>query len=182
MAPVVVRPESRPTGSYVKNGHPVIDTKRRDAQGHVPTHRLDQPTNRQRGETFDQYEDRVLARRSFSPDTTSRSDVASLVPEVADSTRALVAAAAREGVRLTPAETKRTQERQEMLFQKGRSTPGDVVTWTLTSDHTPGRAIDFIANGDTTGKDPGYRWLQENAKRFGFSVLGSMDPGHVALP
>jgi hypothetical protein len=166
-----------PVGAYEKNGHMVIDTERRDAAGHVPTHRLDQPTNRLPNETWQQYEDRVLRRTSFSPDTAQRNDLASLQRPVADSARALIRAAQSAGVRLGVSETRRTQERQEMLFQKGRSGGGaGPVTWTLTSDHTPGRAIDF------TGDAKALRWLQTNAPKFGFNVMGAMDPGHVSMP
>lgn len=86
-----------------------------------------------------------------------------------------MSAAAQAGVHLEPSETARTQARQEYLFSKNRTT--DPVTWTLTSDHTPRRAIDFVSN--TPG---GYRWLQENAPKFGFTTLGDMDPGHVSMP
>lgn len=171
-----------PSRVYEKNGHPVVDTGQADANGHVPTHRLDQPTNRQPGETWEQYEARALGRRSFSPDTAAIRDIGALDPDVQAKTRALIAAAKQAGHSLDIGETRRTQERQEMLFQKGRSQPGDVATWTLTSDHTPGRAVDFVVNGDTTGRDPGYSWLQANAPKYGFSVMGQMDPGHVSAP
>jgi hypothetical protein len=162
---------------YEKSGHTVIDTDRPDSGGHVPTHRLDQPSGRKSGQTFPEYEAEVLARKTFSPDTAQRSDLKSLQPVVADSARSLIKAAKDAGVKLGIAETRRTQERQEMLFQKGRKKgTGDVVTWTLTSDHTPGRAIDFHGSKDA------YNWLQKNAGRFGFQVLGAMDPGHVGMP
>lgn len=163
--------------SYMKNGHPVIDTPRKDADGHVPTHRLDQATNRTPSETWSQYEDRVIARSAFSPDTASSNDLRSLEKPVADSARSLLRAANAAGVALSVEETRRSQGRQEMLFQKGRkSGTGEVVTWTLTSDHTPGRALDFA------GSPKAFEWLQQNAPKFGFTVLGAMDPGHVAMP
>lgn len=162
---------------YDKNGHPVVDTQALDKSGHVPTHRLDQPTNKLPDETWPQYEQRVLANRTFSPDTARVSDLGALVPEVADSTRSLISAARAAGVALTPDETRRSQERQEMLFQRGRAgNPGDVATWTLTSNHTPGRAVDF------SGTPAALQWLQQNAPAHGFNVLGAMDPGHVEMP
>jgi GGDEF domain-containing protein len=113
--------------------------------------------------------------RTFTPDTAARSDLGALNPTVADSARKLMAAAKDEGVHLTVAETRRSQERQEMLFQKGRNDRGPVATWTLTSDHTPGNAIDF------NGKPEAFKWLQANASKYGFTPMGEMDPGHVAM-
>lgn len=166
-----------PASAYEKNGHMVIDTERRDSAGHVPTHRLDQASGKLPSETWQQYEDRVLARSSFSPDTAQSSSLSSLQRPVADGARSLMDAAKSAGVSLNVSETKRSQERQEMLFQKGRKGgSGEPVTWTLTSDHTPGRALDF------TGNDKALRWLQQNAPKFGFTVMGAMDPGHVSMP
>ncbi|MDB4893565.1 MAG: hypothetical protein JWL61_5420 [Gemmatimonadetes bacterium] len=175
-APATDKPAVK-RAAYMKSGHPVIDTSTPDAAGHVPTHRLDQPTGREPNESFDDYEARVLAKRSWSPDTASHNDLASLHPQVADSVESLLTHANQDGVRLRVGETKRSQERQEMLFQRGRGgNPGDVVTWTLTSDHSPGRAIDF------TGAPAALAWLQQNAPTHGFSVMGAMDPGHVSIP
>lgn len=167
-------PQEAPVAS--PKGYDVVNTSHADAAGHVPTHRVDQPTNKLPGESWEQYESRVLARTSFSPDTAARSDTGSLEPDVRTSAESLLAAAKAEGVNLSVGETRRTQERQEMLFQKGRSKPGTPVTWTLTSNHTPGRALDL--NGDPSA----YAWLQANAPKFGFSTMGDMDPGHVAIP
>lgn len=162
---------------YTKNGHIVIDTPRVDPGGHVPTHRLDQSSGKLPGESWTDYENRVIGRSSFSGDTAKTSSLSALQQPVAESARALMAAAKADGVKLGVVETKRTQERQEMLFQKGRKPQtGDVVTWTLTSDHTPGRAIDF------DGSNKALDWLQKNAPRFGFAVMGAMDPGHVSIP
>lgn len=43
----------------------------------------------------------------------------------------------------------RTQQRQLELWAQGRTTPGDIVTWTKTSRHIPdadgwGRAVDLV--------------------------------------
>jgi hypothetical protein len=64
------------------------------------------------------------------------------------------------------------------LFREGRApgSKGSPVTWTLTSDHSTGRAIDF------DGNDKAIAWLQQNAPRYGFTTLGDMDPGHVSMP
>lgn len=175
-AKLVPKPATPGNAVYEKNGHRVLDTSRKDSAGHVPTHRVDQETSRRPDQSWEDYEDSVIARRGFSPDTAQRSDLASLQRPVADSARALLNAAKQQGVRLGVSETKRSQERQEMLFQKGRRPgTGGVVTWTLTSDHTPGRAIDFH------GTPQAFKWLQQNAPKFGFTVMGAMDPGHVSM-
>ncbi|MCR1900102.1 M15 family metallopeptidase [Irregularibacter muris] len=44
-------------------------------------------------------------------------------------------------VRIT--ETYRTQARQDILYEQGRTTPGLVVTWTKNSKHTKRRAFDI---------------------------------------
>lgn len=44
-------------------------------------------------------------------------------------------------VRIT--ETYRTQDRQNMLYEQGRSTPGSVVTWTKNSKYSSRRAFDI---------------------------------------
>lgn len=161
---------------YIKSKHLVTDTPNKDKSGHVPTHRLDQPTGRGQDIPWTEYEKSVLAKTDWSPDTAAKNNLSSLVPEVKDSILSMVKAALIDNIHLKPAETKRSQERQEMLFQKGRSTPGDVVTWTLTSNHANGRAVDFNGNKDT------FAWLQKNAPTYGFNVLGPMDPGHVEMP
>ena len=51
---------------------------------------------------------------------------------------------AREGHEVTVVEAHRTQERQNFLFEQGRSRPGNVVTWTRNSNHTTGRAVDVM--------------------------------------
>jgi hypothetical protein len=193
-APVRLEP-TRPTGTapnvpssglavppigtpYEKNGHTVIDTPRKDSAGHVPTHRLDQPTNRQPNETWTQYEDRVLGERSKPADTAVKSELTALEPDVRDAAVRMIADAKRAGIQLETKETLRSQARQEALFREGRApgSKGSPVTWTLTSDHSTGRAIDF------DGNDKAIAWLQQNAPRYGFTTLGDMDPGHVSMP
>jgi peptidoglycan LD-endopeptidase CwlK len=40
--------------------------------------------------------------------------------------------------------TKRTEAEQESLYAQGRTTPGNIVTWTLNSKHLTGDAFDFV--------------------------------------
>jgi hypothetical protein len=163
---------------YEKNGHTVVDTPRKDSAGHVPTHRLDQPTNRQPNETWTQYEDRVLGEKSKPADEQVKSELTALEPDVRDAAVRLVADAKKAGIQIEPKETLRTQGRQEHLFRQGRApgSSGSPVTWTLTSDHTTGRAIDF------DGSAKALAWLEQNAPKYGFTTLGDLDPGHVSMP
>lgn len=167
---------------YEKRGRRVVDTNRPDVLGMVPTHFVDRESGRLPIETWEEYEDRVIARAPSSYDTTQIVDVDALDSKVATSLRALVESAKAEGITIGIVETRRAQERQEMLFQVGRL-PGDVrrpITWTLTSEHTSGRAVDLVVNDDPTGEDPGYEWLRKNAPRYGFASIGAADPGHIA--
>lgn len=43
-------------------------------------------------------------------------------------------------------EAHRSQERQNYLYEQGRSRPGKIVTWTKTSNHTGGYAWDIAVN------------------------------------
>lgn len=51
-----------------------------------------------------------------------------------------------KGLNVLITETYRSQERQEWLYQQGRSRPGKVITWTHNSRHTSGRAWDICQN------------------------------------
>jgi hypothetical protein len=79
------------------------------------------------------------------------------------------------------AESGRTQARQEHLFAQGRTRPGPVVTWTRSSEHTRGRAVDVTIDG---GYDDAaaFRLLQQVAREEGLHTLGARDPGHLQLP
>lgn len=155
------------------------------ATDHGTKHFEDQPSGRLGGESWEDYEKRVLAMTHFSADTAKRSDIQSLEPDVRVKVIQLLDAAQRAGQRVEIVETRRTQERQEMLFQEGR-VPGrgkKEVTWTLTSAHTPGRAVDVRVNDDPTGRDPGYKWLHDEATSLGLTVLDPrVDPGHISAP
>lgn len=194
-APAVRLEPTRPTGTapntpssglavppvgtpYEKNGHTVVDTPRPDAAGHVPTHRLDQATNRQPNESWTQYENRVLGEQSKPADAAIKSELTALEPDVRAAAVTMVADAKKAGIHIEPKETFRTQARQEALFREGRAkgSKGAPVTWTLTSDHTTGRAIDF------DGDPKALAWLEKNAPKYGFTTLGDLDPGHVSMP
>lgn len=52
----------------------------------------------------------------------------------------------KQGLQVLVTETYRSQERQNYLYEQGRSRPGKVVTWTKNSRHTSRRAWDICKN------------------------------------
>jgi hypothetical protein len=85
------------------------------------------------------------------------------------------------GHSVTVVETARSQERQDTLFAQGRTTPGNIVTWTQHSNHTQGAAVDVIVDGSWQNAK-GFSRLQEIAVEEGLETLGAKDPGHLQLP
>jgi hypothetical protein len=75
----------------------------------------------------------------------------------------------------------RPQARQNFLYEQGRTRPGNVVTWTKSSKHTAGLAVDLIIDG-TYNNPVAYQHLAQIAAQEGLRTLGPRDPGHVELP
>jgi hypothetical protein len=82
---------------------------------------------------------------------------------------------------------RRSQSEQDRLYAQGRTAPGNVVTYTRSSDHLDGRAIDLVAKSGTNqaavtaamekaSADLGIPLAQKSA------AFASFDPGHYALP
>lgn len=81
-----------------------------------------------------------------------------------------------QGLEVMITETYRTQERQDYLYEQGRTRPGQVVTWTRNSQHTKRNAFDIAKNvrgeeysdkeffrkaaeiGEMIGLEAGYFW------------------------
>lgn len=111
--------------------------------------------------------------------TDAITTVDALDPELQDKLARVVSRMQDEtGKTVTVNETFRTQDRQNMLFAQGRQTPGDVVTWTQSSKHTQGRAVDVTVDGGTA---EAYQTLQRIANEEGLRTLGAIDPGHLEL-
>lgn len=81
---------------------------------------------------------------------------------------------------VTVVETARTQERQDWLYEQGRSRSGPVVTWTRDSAHTRGEAVDVLIDGSWDNA-AGFARLQRIAREEGLRTLGMKDPGHLEL-
>ena len=77
-------------------------------------------------------------------------------------------------------ETARSQDRQDWLYEQGRTRPGNIVTWTQNSAHTRGEAVDVIVDGSYSNAE-GFARLQRIAKEEGLRTLGVRDPGHLEL-
>ena len=75
----------------------------------------------------------------------------------------------------------RSQERQDWLYEQGRSRTGQVVTWTRDSAHTRGDAVDVTVDGSWDNAE-GFARLQRIAQEEGLRTLGMKDPGHLELP
>lgn len=73
-------------------------------------------------------------------------DLGELLPEVRKGAEVLLAECKRQGLDIIITETYRSQERQDYLFEQGRTRPGRKVTWTRNSFHTTRRAFDVCQN------------------------------------
>lgn len=109
-------------------------------------------------------------------------DADALVPEFRTRIDRVIARMKQEyGHEVTLVETARSQERQDALFEQGRSRPGNIVTWTRDSAHTRGEAADMLVDG-TYNNAEGFARLQRIAREEGLRTLGVKDPGHLELP
>ena len=71
-------------------------------------------------------------------------DPSKLVPAFLDLLQKALFTAAEAGLRIQIIETYRSQDRQDWLYEQGRTRPGPVVTWTKHSKHTERIAADCI--------------------------------------
>jgi hypothetical protein len=80
---------------------------------------------------------------------------------------------AEAGDKIRVTEGVRSQARQNHLYSLGRTRPGSIVTWTLTSNHITGRAIDICFVG-LRPYPPRKDWLPivAIAKKYGINWGG----------
>jgi D-alanyl-D-alanine dipeptidase len=71
----------------------------------------------------------------------------SVDPELGRRIRQLVDLAARYGASVAVVDGYRSQAEQDRLYAQGRTTPGPIVTWTRSSAHTRGQAVDLAFRG-----------------------------------
>jgi hypothetical protein len=135
------------------------DTERDPGAGRlVRTYRVGAPSVRRPGETWEELECRLATTRPQDfPETARVADtaLASLDPEARPAFERMLAAARRAGHRVRVVETHRTAERQAYLMASGGG-----VTFTATSKHSSGRAVDvFVGDGDLRNKRTRARWI-----------------------
>jgi D-alanyl-D-alanine carboxypeptidase len=106
---------------------------------------------------------------------------------------AMISAAADDGITLTPISAYRGIERQEINFRNffqarvnegmSRSEAFDyTASWIAppgTSEHQAGTAVDFNLIDESFENTEAFRWLQDNAHRFGFILRYGKDTMHI---
>ena len=78
--------------------------------------------------------------------TTACRDINELTPVAQQACKLFLERCAEKGLKVRITETYRSQERQNYLYEQGRTRPGNKVTWTKNSRHTSRRAWDICQN------------------------------------
>lgn len=99
----------------------------------------------------------------------------SLTPEAAKALRRMIAQAGKDGVRLYPVSAYRSYQYQEKLFQRGIAISGRKHTDMYiarpgASQHQLGTAVDLNTTEEYFETTKEFKWLSENAGKFGFSL------------
>jgi hypothetical protein len=167
------------------------DTERDPGAGRlVRSYRIGAPSVRFPGETWEELELRLAAMRpnDFPPvAAVADTALASLDPEARPEFERMLAAARRAGHRVKVVETHRTPERQAYLLVSGGG-----LTFTATSKHSSGRAIDVIVgDGNLKHQRTRARWIAfrrwvTSYEGGRFRLIGlpdrSWDWPHIELP
>lgn len=74
-------------------------------------------------------------------------DIKELLPVAQMACNLFLAECEKQGLKVFITETYRSQQRQNELYAQGRSKPGSIVTWTLSSRHTSRLAWDIATSG-----------------------------------
>ncbi len=135
------------------------DTERDPGAGRlVRTYRVGAPSVRRPGETWEALERRLATTRPDDFPVAARvadTALASLDPEARPAFERMLAAARRAGHRVRVVETHRTAERQAYLMASGGG-----LTFTATSKHSSGRAVDLIVgDGNLRNRRTRARWI-----------------------
>jgi hypothetical protein len=85
-------------------------------------------------------------------------------------------AARRDGVNLNAISGFRSMEEQQALYRAYRAGRGNLAAPPGYSNHQSGIAMDIQTNGSRS--HPAYRWLRDNAGRFGFRNTVASEPWH----
>ena len=103
--------------------------------------------------------------------TSACRDINSLQPLAKKACTLFLATCLERGIEIFLTECYRSQERQDYLYEQGRSRPGKIVTWTRNSNHKSGMAWDIackspndlydkkiIAKAGAVAKELGIEW------------------------
>ena len=98
-------------------------------------------------------------------------DINSLQPLAKKACTLFLATCAERGIEIFLTECYRSQERQDYLYEQGRTRPGKIVTWTRNSNHKSGMAWDvackasndlydrkILAKAGAVAKELGIEW------------------------
>jgi peptidoglycan L-alanyl-D-glutamate endopeptidase CwlK len=101
-------------------------------------------------------------------------NISDLQPNLQKLYYSLEAEAALLGYKIIPTSTYRTQEEQNKLYAKGRTSPGKKVTWTKNSIHTTRRAFDIaiLIDGKITWEPEHYIRVGKLGKTLGLTWGG----------
>ena len=148
------------------------------------------PSVRFPGESWEQLERRLATTRPADfPDSATVADtaLASLDPDARPEFERMLAAARRAGHQVKVVETHRTPERQAYLLVRGGG-----LTFTATSKHSSGRAVDVtVGDGNLKHKRTRAKWIAfrrwvTSYEEGRFRLIGlpeaSWDWPHVELP
>ena len=157
---------------------------------YVDSYRIGFLSVRPPGQTWDDFENRVrhMRKRDFPPAANRiYNSLDDLDPRAKPAFVSLLDAGRRAGFRLAVRETYRTPPREALLFEEGHGR-----TFTITSMHSYGRAVDFIiddgvlAHAATRADWIRFRRFVTIQAHGQFRLLGSVDHtwdwGHVELP
>jgi hypothetical protein len=133
------------------------------------------------------------------PQPARQSDLSLLVPEMQDKVKSLLYEANKAGLKIRVFESLRTRERQAWLYGQGRTAfqclraglrlsswanpSGKIVTWTMTSQHLLGKAVDIVfidaKNQPTWSGD--WNTLITIGKRVGLQSLAPREMSHFQI-
>lgn len=78
--------------------------------------------------------------------TKANRDIKSLQPIAQKACELFLNECKKRNIPIFITETHRSQARQDYLYEQGRTRPGQIVTWTRSSNHTGGYAWDIAVN------------------------------------
>lgn len=114
-------------------------------------------------------------------------DLDELLPEVKKGAILFLDECKREGLDVLVTETYRSQERQNYLYEQGRTRPGKKVTWTKRSKHSSRRAFDICKNVkgcEYDNSDGFFEKCANIAQKLGFTAgyyWDKQDMPHIQL-